>query len=109
MKGLAIKFAQFLSLENHDLLPAEFQQELIKANYQVSPINKALIRKIIHAELGGYPETLFKSFDLKPIVAASIGQVHKATLKTGENVVLKVQYPGIAQTMMADLSILNLQ
>ncbi len=107
MKGLAIKFAQFLSLENYDLLPPAFQKELNKANYQVSPINKALIRKIILSELGEYPEALFKSFDLEPIAAASIGQVHKATLKTGETVAIKVQYPGIDQTIMADLSILK--
>ena len=57
------KFPQFLSLETHDLLPEAFQKELDKANYQVSPINKALIRKIIHTELGEYPETLFKKFE----------------------------------------------
>ncbi len=107
MKGLAIKFAQFLSLENHDMLSPAFQKELDKANYQVSPINKALIRKIIHTELGEYPETLFKSFDLDPIAAASIGQVHKAILKTGETVAIKVQYPGIDQSILSDLSILK--
>ena len=108
MKGLAIKFAQFLSLENHSFLPPAFQNELAKAHYKVTPINQALIRKIIHAELGDYPEQLFDSFDLKPIAAASIGQVHRATLKSGELVVIKVQYPGIDQSIMADLSLLKI-
>ena len=90
---LAIKFAQFLSLENYDFLPPAFQNELKNANYKVTPINQALIRKIIHAELGDYPDVIFKSFDLKPFAAASIGQVHLATLKSGEKVAVKVQYP----------------
>ena len=107
LKGTALKAAQLMSLEL-ELLPESFQKELKKACYQVPPLNRALVRKVIQSQFEKPPEALFKSFDGEAFAAASIGQVHKATLNTDDRVAVKIQYPGIDKTIHHDIEMLKL-
>lgn len=104
LRGTALKIAQSLSMDQ-GMLPEEFADVMSAAQYSVPPINKALARSIIKKELGDYPEKVFKSFSSEAIAAASIGQVHKATLKNGEEVAVKIQYPNVRNTIESDLSL----
>ncbi|MCV7169488.1 AarF/ABC1/UbiB kinase family protein [Mycobacterium manitobense] len=74
---------------------------------RVPPANAEQVATLLREELGGDPATLFKSFDPTPFASASIAQVHYATLHTGEEVVVKVQRPGIRRRVAADLQILK--
>jgi len=104
LRGTALKIAQSLSVDQ-GFLPDEFTEVMTQAQYNVPPINRALIRSIIKQELGKYPEQLFKSFDGNAIAAASIGQVHKAVLHDGTQVAVKIQYPGVRDTISTDLAL----
>ena len=106
LRGTALKMAQGMSLET-GFLPEEFAATLSQAQYQVPPMNSALVRKIIKANLGSYPEDIFTSFDLKAVAAASLGQVHKATLEDGTTVAVKVQYPNVRESIDADLAMIK--
>lgn len=106
-KGLFIKVGQFLSLRV-DLLPRAYTRELAKLQDQVPPADFHLIRDRIEDELGKPIGELFATFNTKPIAAASLGQVHEATLNDGRRVAVKVQYPGIEETVRTDLEILRL-
>ena len=90
LKGTALKIAQSLSMDQ-GLLPEEYSKVLTQAQYQVPPINKALVRNIIKQELGKYPDQIFKSFEADAFAAASIGQVHRAELGDGTRVAVKIQ------------------
>ena len=92
--GAWIKFGQMLALR-FDLLPAAYCDELFKLLNQVEPFSYAEVRAIITEELGADPETIFQSFSHESFAAASIGQVHRAVLHSGEPVAVKVQRPGI--------------
>src|SRR5699024_3021568 len=63
------------------------------------------VRSLIKKELGAYPEQLFASFNPQAIAAASIGQVHRARLKSGEEVAIKIQYPNVRNTIQSDLKL----
>jgi len=104
LRGTALKIAQSLSIDQ-GLLPDEFSEVMTQAQYSVPPINRSLVRSIIKRELGSYPEALFESFDTEAIAAASIGQVHAARLKSGEKVAVKIQYPGVRDTIASDLGL----
>jgi predicted unusual protein kinase regulating ubiquinone biosynthesis (AarF/ABC1/UbiB family) len=102
LRGAFMKLVQMLSMRD-DILPAEALQVLSVVQSSVPPMDYPLIRKQIMRELGRPPEQLFASFDTDAFAAASLGQVHKARLKTGEEVVVKVQYPGVEETVKQDL------
>jgi predicted unusual protein kinase regulating ubiquinone biosynthesis (AarF/ABC1/UbiB family) len=104
LRGTALKIAQSLSMDQ-GVLPDEFADIMSESQYSVPPINKALVRDIIKRELGDYPENLFAEFTPDAIAAASIGQVHRATLKSGEDVAIKIQYPNVRNTISSDLSL----
>lgn len=104
LRGTALKIAQSLSIDQ-GLLPDEFSEVMSQAQYSVPPINRSLVRSIIKRELGSYPESLFTSFDQEAIAAASIGQVHRATLPSGEQAAIKIQYPGVRDTIASDLGL----
>lgn len=78
-----------------DVLSPEFVRELEKLQDNVPPFDKATALRILETNLGAPPAQVFKTFDETPLAAASLGQVHLATLKTGERVVVKVQRPGL--------------
>ncbi len=100
-----IKLAQVLSTRP-DLVPPEFAQELAKLQDQAPPFPFSQVREIIQAELKGPLEEKFRHFEETPLAAASIGQVHRAALRSGEEVVVKVQRPGIRNLIEVDLEIL---
>lgn len=104
LRGTALKIAQSLSMDQ-GLLPDEFAEVMSESQYSVPPINKALVRTIIKRELGDYPENIFNDFTPNAIAAASIGQVHRATLKSGEDVAIKIQYPNVRNTIDSDLGL----
>ena len=104
LRGTALKIAQSMSMDQ-GFLPDEFADVMTQAQYKVPPINKAVVRSIIKQELGKYPEMLFKSFQPEAMAAASIGQVHKAILKNGTPVAVKIQYPGVRDTISSDLGL----
>ncbi|NPV54866.1 MAG: AarF/ABC1/UbiB kinase family protein [Firmicutes bacterium] len=101
-----IKLGQLLSTRP-DVVPRSLVTELMKLQDEVSPISYAEIATVIASELGSKVEDLFTFFDPEPIAAASIGQVHRAILTTGEEVAIKVQRPGIERTVQLDLEILE--
>jgi predicted unusual protein kinase regulating ubiquinone biosynthesis (AarF/ABC1/UbiB family) len=106
LKGTALKIGQMLSLEL-DALPSEVRGELEKSFNQAPPINRALVRKVIFANLGKAPEQAFRSFDPVAFSAASLGQVHHAVALTGEPLAVKIQYPGIGDTIESDISMIK--
>jgi predicted unusual protein kinase regulating ubiquinone biosynthesis (AarF/ABC1/UbiB family) len=86
-----------------DLLPAEAIDVLAAARANVPPMPYRMIRERLRAELGKRPERLFARFEREAFAAASLGQVHRAELSSGQSVVVKVQYPGIEETVEQDL------
>jgi ubiquinone biosynthesis protein len=103
--GTWVKLGQGLSLR-FDLLPASFCYEFFKLLNEVPPFEYTQVRELIKRELGDYPETLFVDFEPEPFASASVGQVHRATLPTGERVAVKVQRPGIRKSMRTDIELM---
>ncbi len=101
-----IKLGQVLSTRA-DLLPAEFIEELQELQDNVPPIALEQVKEQIRGAFGQEPEALFRSIEPTPLAAASIAQVHRAVTQTGDEVVVKVQRPGIAEQIRADLSVLR--
>ena len=106
LKGTALKVSQLLSA-HAEFLPLAVRNELAKGNYQVTPLNRALVHKVFRSEFGQAPEHLFATFDAQACAAASLGQVHYATLDNGTQVAVKVQYPGIGASINSDLRMLR--
>jgi len=102
LKGTFLKLMQMLSMRS-DLLPPDVLQVLSVVQSEVPPMPYAMIREQIVAELGKPPEDLYASFAEDAFAAASLGQVHRATLHDGSDVVVKVQYPGVDATVGQDL------
>jgi ubiquinone biosynthesis protein len=100
-----IKLGQVLSTRP-DLIPLEYIEELAKLQDEVPPFSYEEAREIIKAETGKDPEEIFKRFNKKTLAAGSIGQAHLALLEDGEEVVVKVQRPGIRQIIEVDLEIM---
>ena len=104
LRGTALKLAQSMSMDT-GMLPDEFMDVMAQAQYKVPPMNQALVRKRIRDGLGRFPEQLFDTFQGEAMAAASIGQVHRATLSDGRDVAVKVQYPNIRNTIESDLKV----
>jgi predicted unusual protein kinase regulating ubiquinone biosynthesis (AarF/ABC1/UbiB family) len=101
-----IKVGQLFSTRA-DLFPAEYVEELSKLQDKVPAFSFELVRSIVEQELGQPLEQLYLSFDPVPLAAASLGQVHRARLLDGTEVVVKVQRPGLARLFAIDLAILK--
>jgi ubiquinone biosynthesis protein len=101
-----VKIGQILSMRT-DLLPEAFLRELSLLRDSVRPMAFAEVREILEEEFGAKPGAIFSSFEEEPIGAASIAQVHKAALATGEKVVVKVQRAGIDERMQKDMVLLR--
>ena len=101
-----IKLGQFLSTRP-DVLPIEYIRELERLQDSAPPISMGAVNAQIEAELGAPLTQVFDSFDPHPLAAASIGQVHRAVLRDGRPVVVKVQRPGADRVVNADLDLLR--
>jgi predicted unusual protein kinase regulating ubiquinone biosynthesis (AarF/ABC1/UbiB family) len=106
LQGLFIKVGQLISIMTN-FLPEEFRRQLEGLQDKVPPRPYADIEARVREELGAGPDELFATFERRPVASASIGQVHKATLTTGEAVAVKVQYPDIDQLVRSDLKTLR--
>ncbi len=105
LKGSALKVAQMLSMEKN-LLPRAYVEKFSLSQFSVPPLSAPLVRKTFKKYLGQYPEAIFDTFERDSINAASIGQVHKAT-KDGKELAVKIQYPGVAESISSDLAIVK--
>jgi len=112
MRGAAMKVGQTLSAVDLGLVPEEirpqFQEILAVLQQDAKPVSFKSIRKVIEQDLGEKLSSVFADFDEEPIAAASIGQVHRAVTDDGREVAVKVQYPGIAEAIQADMQNLRL-
>ena len=113
MKGAAMKLGQVMSFLDVGLVPEEyreeFQQELAKLRDAAPTVSFKQMRKVIEDDLEERIPAVFESFEQEPIAAASIGQVYRARLREdGREVAVKVQYPGVATAVRADLQNLDM-
>lgn len=99
-----VKLGQILSTRA-DLLPPAFITELSTLQSQVAPADAAEIQQVLRDEIGAAPDEVFAEFDPEPIAAASVAQVYRARLRSGEDVVVKLQRPGIRRVVERDLDI----
>lgn len=101
-----IKLGQMLSTRR-DLVPPDIADELAKLQDQVQPFSNEQARKVIEQQLESSIDSVFQSFDEKPLASASIAQVHSAVLKDGQEVVVKVLRPGIRKKIQKDLDMMH--
>ncbi len=107
LKGPLMKVAQFLSTIP-DALPPEYAEQLAQLQANAPPMGWAFVRRRMASELGPDWESKFRHFEHEAVAAASLGQVHRATLLDGTEVACKLQYPDMASTFEADLRQLRL-
>ncbi|WP_298487251.1 AarF/UbiB family protein [uncultured Maribacter sp.] len=105
LKGSALKVAQMLSMEKN-MLPSAYVEKFSLSQFSVPPLSAPLVRKIFKKYYGKFPEQVFDTFDKNSINAASIGQVHRATKGT-KKLAVKIQYPGVADSISSDLSLVK--
>ena len=107
MRGAAMKVGQMISMVEFDGLPEderdELQRRLAALRDNVAPVRFADLEKLMRQEFGGPLERVFRDFDERAFAAASIGQVHRATTIDGDDVAVKIQYPGVAEAVDTDL------
>jgi predicted unusual protein kinase regulating ubiquinone biosynthesis (AarF/ABC1/UbiB family) len=103
LRGAAMKLGQMISMDAGDLLPAELTAILAKLRDSAHFMPPQQLDKVLTAQWGPGWRRRFRHFEARPIAAASIGQVHRATLPDGQLVAVKVQYPGIAASIDADV------
>lgn len=101
-----VKLGQMLSTRR-DMLPLEYTAELEKLQTSTSPVTYPQIAETIRRELGADPHELFDEFEETPLASASIGQAHKARLKDGTAVIVKVRKPGAAEMIHSDLDLMK--
>lgn len=105
LKGSALKVAQMLSMDKN-IMPKAYVEKFSLAQFSVPPLSPPLVRKTFKRYLGYEPEVLFDTFTAESVNAASIGQVHRAT-KDGKSLAVKIQYPGVADSISSDLAIVK--
>lgn len=105
LKGSALKVAQMMSMDN-SVLPKAYQDKFAMAQYNAPPLSYPLILKTFQQYFGQKPTDLFDSFSRNAVHAASIGQVHQAE-KDGVKLAVKIQYPGVAESISSDLKLVK--
>lgn len=105
LKGSALKVAQMMSMDE-GILPGAFSQKFSQAQYSAPPLSYPLVVKTFRDQLSKSPSEIFSSFSKNAFAAASIGQVHKAEVE-GKSMAVKVQYPGVADSIHSDLRIIK--
>lgn len=105
LKGSALKVAQMLSMDKN-FLPQAYVEKFSLSQFSVPPLSAPLVLKTFKTNLGQSPYEIFDDFNPNSVNAASIGQVHKAT-KNGKNLAVKIQYPGVANSISSDLALVK--
>ena len=105
LKGSALKVAQMLSMDK-SILPKAYVDQFSKSQYNAPPLSGPLIVRTFSKYFGKSPDKIYDTFDIKSSNAASIGQVHKAT-KNGKTLAVKIQYPGVAESISSDLKLVK--
>jgi predicted unusual protein kinase regulating ubiquinone biosynthesis (AarF/ABC1/UbiB family) len=105
LKGSALKVAQMLSMDK-SILPQAYVEKFSLAQFSVPPLSPALVTKTFQKYFSKYPHEIFDYFNNNAIHAASIGQVHLA-IKNGKNLAVKIQYPGVAESISSDLALVK--
>lgn len=105
LKGSALKVAQMLSMEKN-ILPKAYVDKFSLSQFSVPPLSAPLVRKTFKKYLNKFPEEIFDTFQKDSVNAASIGQVHKATMQ-GKTLAVKIQYPGVAESISSDLALVK--
>ncbi len=102
LKGALMKLGQMISITEDLVLPPEISKLFRELQKSAPPMSEKDLNQVFKKSLGKLPEEVFQTFDRSPMAAASIGQVHKATLPSGELVAVKVQYPKIVNAIKSD-------
>lgn len=105
LKGSALKVAQMLSMDK-SLLPQQYVEKFSLSQFSVPPLSAPLVNKTFQRYFGMLPNEMFDEFDSQSVSAASIGQVHKAK-KDGKILAIKIQYPGVAESIISDLKMVK--
>jgi len=103
MRGAAMKIGQMISMDSGDFLPKEFADILARLRSDAQHMPRAQLNSVLKSEWKDSWQMKFAKFDYRPIAAASIGQVHKATLQNGDVLAIKVQYPGVQDSIDSDI------
>ncbi|XP_050946496.1 protein ABC transporter 1, mitochondrial isoform X3 [Cucumis melo] len=103
MRGAALKIGQMLSIQDESLVPAPILAALDIVRQGADVMPRSQLNQVLKAELGQDWSSKLISFDYEPMAAASIGQVHRAVSKDGMNVAMKIQYPGVADSIESDI------
>jgi predicted unusual protein kinase regulating ubiquinone biosynthesis (AarF/ABC1/UbiB family) len=103
MRGAAMKLGQLLSMETGDMLPPELADILARLRSDAHTMPPKQLKSVLEANYGPDFRRRFKGFDARPLAAASIGQVHRATATDGMQIALKLQYPGVRAAIDSDL------
>lgn len=104
MRGAAMKIGQLMSMDAGDVLPPEIAAILDRLRADADPMPPKQVRSVLNDEWGEDWLTRFAMFDVRPIAAASIGQVHRARTRDGRDLALKIQYPGIRRSIDSDIA-----
>lgn len=105
LKGSALKVAQMLSMDK-SIMPQAYVEKFSLSQFSVPPLSAPLVRKTFKKYLGQFPEEIYDSFTPDAVNAASIGQVHQA-YKDGKKLAVKIQYPGVADSISSDLALVK--
>jgi predicted unusual protein kinase regulating ubiquinone biosynthesis (AarF/ABC1/UbiB family) len=105
LKGSALKVAQMLSMDK-SIMPQAYVDKFSLSQFSVPALSAPLVRKTFKKYLGKFPEEIYDTFSPDSVNAASIGQVHKAT-KDGKKLAVKIQYPGVADSISSDLALVK--
>ena len=103
LRGAAMKLGQMISMDAGDLLPAELSAIMARLRDNAQHMPAAQLQQVLAREWGTDWRTRFSHFDHRPIAAASIGQVHRAITRDGRELAIKVQYPGVRESIEADV------
>ena len=103
MRGAAMKMGQLLSMDAGELLPIEWEPILSRLRQEADPMPKSQLLKTLEGSWSKDWHQQFSYFSFAPIASASIGQVHRATLKDGRELAIKVQYPGVRESIDSDI------
>jgi predicted unusual protein kinase regulating ubiquinone biosynthesis (AarF/ABC1/UbiB family) len=104
MRGAAMKIGQLMSMDTGDVLPPELAQIMARLRDNAHSMPPAQLKQVLNAQWPDNWLAQFQKFDVRPIAAASIGQVHRAQLRDGRDLAIKVQYPGVARSIDSDVA-----